>query len=59
MRYHQTKLASAVFTYGLHDKLNEAGKSQIKSIGAHPGVARTNLFKERNSLITDMLVNVF
>ena len=42
-RYHQTKLANAVFTYGLKKKLKEADISNIIPILAHPGLARTNL----------------
>ncbi|MFT7345399.1 MAG: NAD(P)-dependent dehydrogenase (short-subunit alcohol dehydrogenase family) [Lentimonas sp.] len=42
-RYHQTKLANAVFTYGLQTKLNEAGISNVIPLLAHPGLARTNL----------------
>jgi len=43
MRYHQTKLANAVFTYGLQAKLEKAGLTQVKALLAHPGLARTNL----------------
>jgi NAD(P)-dependent dehydrogenase (short-subunit alcohol dehydrogenase family) len=43
MRYHQTKLANACFTYGLHDRLQAAGLSHVKSLLAHPGLARTQL----------------
>jgi NAD(P)-dependent dehydrogenase (short-subunit alcohol dehydrogenase family) len=42
-RYHQTKLANAVFTYGLQTKLNEAGIRNVIPLLAHPGLARTNL----------------
>jgi NAD(P)-dependent dehydrogenase (short-subunit alcohol dehydrogenase family) len=42
-RYHQTKLSNAVFTYGLNQKLKEAGIDGIISLLAHPGLARTNL----------------
>jgi len=42
-RYHQTKLANAVFTYGLKKKLQEAHISNIIPLVAHPGLARTNL----------------
>jgi NAD(P)-dependent dehydrogenase (short-subunit alcohol dehydrogenase family) len=42
-RYHQTKLANAVFTYALKQKLNEAGISTILPLLAHPGLARTKL----------------
>lgn len=43
MRYHQTKLGNAVFTYGLHQRLAAAGVTNVKAILAHPGLARTNL----------------
>jgi NAD(P)-dependent dehydrogenase (short-subunit alcohol dehydrogenase family) len=42
-RYHQTKLANAVFTYGLQTKLNETGIRNVIPLLAHPGLARTNL----------------
>jgi len=41
-RYHQTKLADAVFFAALADRL-EARKSKVISLLAHPGVATTNL----------------
>ena len=41
-RYAQTKLANAVFTACLHDKL-QAFHSNIKAIVAHPGFAVTDL----------------
>jgi NAD(P)-dependent dehydrogenase (short-subunit alcohol dehydrogenase family) len=42
-RYHQTKLANAVFTYALKNKLKEAGISNIIPLLAHPGLAHTSL----------------
>ncbi len=42
-RYHQTKLANAVFTYGLKKKLEEKQISNIIPLLAHPGLAQTNL----------------
>ena len=42
-RYHQTKLANAAFTYGLHARLEQAGLKHVKALLAHPGLARTNL----------------
>jgi NAD(P)-dependent dehydrogenase (short-subunit alcohol dehydrogenase family) len=42
-RYHQTKLANAVFTYGLKNKLEENQISNIIPLLAHPGLAKTNL----------------
>jgi len=43
MRYHQTKLANAAFTYGLKRKLEEANITNIIPLLAHPGLALTNL----------------
>jgi NAD(P)-dependent dehydrogenase (short-subunit alcohol dehydrogenase family) len=42
-RYHQTKLANAVFTYGLKNKLEASGIQNVKPLLAHPGLARTSL----------------
>jgi len=39
-RYHQTKLANAVFTLALKERLKDAG---IKAVCAAPGLAATNL----------------
>lgn len=43
VRYHQTKLANATFTYGLKRKLDEQGISNVKALLAHPGIATTGL----------------
>lgn len=42
-RYHQTKLANCTFTYGLQQKLEAAGISNVLPLLAHPGLAQTNL----------------
>jgi len=42
-RYHQTKLANATFTYGLKNKLEGAGITNVLPLLAHPGLAATNL----------------
>ncbi len=42
-RYHQTKLANCVFTYGLKQKLEHHKINNIKVLLAHPGLALTNL----------------
>lgn len=42
-RYHQTKLANAVFTYGLKRHLQKTNITHIIPLLAHPGLARTNL----------------
>lgn len=43
MRYHQTKLANAAFTYGLQKKLEAAQITNVLPLLAHPGLALTNL----------------
>jgi len=43
LRYHQTKLANAAFTYGLKNQLETAGISNIIPLLAHPGLALTKL----------------
>lgn len=42
-RYHQTKLANAVFTYALKNRLEDAGIKDVLSLLAHPGLAATSL----------------
>lgn len=42
-RYHQTKLANCAFTYGLKQKLENAGIENVIPLLAHPGLALTNL----------------
>jgi NAD(P)-dependent dehydrogenase (short-subunit alcohol dehydrogenase family) len=42
-RYHQTKLANCAFTYGLIERMCEAGIANVKAVIAHPGLAATNL----------------
>jgi NAD(P)-dependent dehydrogenase (short-subunit alcohol dehydrogenase family) len=42
-RYHQTKLGNCAFTYGLKERLDAAGIANVKTVVAHPGLARTSL----------------
>lgn len=45
--YGQSKLANLLFAKGLANKLNEDGHaSKITSVSLHPGVIRTNLWRE-------------
>jgi NAD(P)-dependent dehydrogenase (short-subunit alcohol dehydrogenase family) len=46
--YQQSKLGDLMFAFELERKLRAAGSSVI-SIGVHPGVAKTSLFKIGNS----------
>jgi NAD(P)-dependent dehydrogenase (short-subunit alcohol dehydrogenase family) len=42
VRYQQSKLSNAVFTYGLHNKLSSKG-SKVKAVVVHPGLSATHL----------------
>ena len=42
-RYHQTKLANSCFSMELHNRLQEKGITNIKSMTADPGLATSNL----------------
>ena len=42
-RYHQTKLANCAFTYGLQQRLEQNGISNVMALLAHPGLAATGL----------------
>ena len=42
-RYHQTKLANCAFTYGLQQRLEKAGITNVMPLLAHPGLAATSL----------------
>jgi len=46
--YRQSKLADVMFAFELERRLRASG-SQVVSIGVHPGVAKTNLFRVGNS----------
>ncbi|MFA6739149.1 MAG: oxidoreductase [Bacilli bacterium] len=45
--YYRSKLANLLFTYELA-RLSEAHDASLKSIGVHPGIARTNLFSQES-----------
>jgi len=50
-RYHQTKLANCVFTYALHQRIQDSKdyKAKIRAVVAHPGLSATNLQTTTNS----------
>ncbi len=50
--YSQSKLAQIMCVYELQDRLNEAGKSDVKSYACHPGASRTSLIKTSGGLLT-------
>ncbi|GJM35896.1 MAG: oxidoreductase [Saprospiraceae bacterium] len=50
--YSQSKLAQIMCVYELQERLNEAGKSDVKAYACHPGASRTSLIKTSGSLMT-------
>jgi NAD(P)-dependent dehydrogenase (short-subunit alcohol dehydrogenase family) len=49
--YRQSKLGNLIFARELDRRLREAG-SRVISVAAHPGVAKTNLFRDDRTVIT-------
>jgi len=50
--YSQSKLAQIMCVYELQDRLQQAGKSDVKAYACHPGASRTSLIKTSGSLLT-------
>ncbi|GAB5408535.1 MAG: SDR family oxidoreductase [Winogradskyella sp.] len=50
--YSQSKLAQIMCVYELQDRLQQAGKSDVKAYACHPGASSTSLIKTSGSLIT-------
>jgi len=50
--YSQSKLAQIMSIYELQDRLNKAGKTDVKAYACHPGASRTSLIKTSGSLMT-------
>ena len=57
MAYGQAKLANMLFMAELQRRLDEAG-SPVRSVGAHPGWAATNLQSRSGNRIEDALMTV-
>jgi NAD(P)-dependent dehydrogenase (short-subunit alcohol dehydrogenase family) len=57
MAYGQAKLANVLFMAELQRRLDEAG-SNLRSVGAHPGWASTNLQSRSGNRIEDALMSV-
>lgn len=49
--YGKSKLANILFAKGLQDRLNKSGRSDISSVSLHPGVIKTNLWRNTPSLL--------
>ena len=50
--YSQSKLAQIMSVYELQDRLQAAGKHDVKAYACHPGASRTSLIKTSGSLMT-------
>ena len=50
--YSQSKLAQIMSVYELQDRLQKAGKKDVKVYACHPGASRTSLIKTSGSLMT-------
>lgn len=53
--YSQSKLAQIMCVYELQDRLERAGKTDVKVYACHPGAARTSLIKTSGSLLTRLI----
>lgn len=49
--YSQSKLAQIMTIYELQDRLEKAGKTDVKAYACHPGSSRTSLIKTSGSLM--------
>lgn len=49
--YSQSKLAQIMSIYELQDRLEKAGKTDVKAYACHPGASRTNLISTSGSLM--------
>ena len=50
--YSQSKLAQIMSVYELQDRLQEAGKNDVKVYACHPGSSRTSLIKTNGNFMT-------
>ncbi|WP_339703615.1 SDR family NAD(P)-dependent oxidoreductase, partial [uncultured Marixanthomonas sp.] len=50
--YSQSKLAQIMCVYELQDRLQQAGKTDVKVYACHPGASKTSLIKTSGSLTT-------
>lgn len=56
--YSQSKLAQIMSTYELQDRLQEAGKTDVKAYACHPGSSRTNLINTSGSFMMKFIFNL-
>ncbi|MCR9064154.1 MAG: SDR family oxidoreductase [Cytophagales bacterium] len=53
--YSQSKLAQIMTVYELQDKLNKAGKTEVKVYACHPGSSRTSLISTSGSFMMKLI----
>lgn len=53
--YSQSKLAQIMTVYELQDKLNRAGKTEVKVYACHPGSSRTSLISTSGSFMMKLI----
>ncbi|GAB4382990.1 MAG: SDR family oxidoreductase [Salibacteraceae bacterium] len=56
--YSQSKLAQIMLVYELQDRLEKAGKTNVKVYACHPGSSRTNLINTIGSALTKFIFNI-
>lgn len=56
--YSQSKLAQIMSVYELQDRLEKAGKTNVKAYACHPGSSRTNLINTSGSPMMKFIFNL-
>lgn len=56
--YSQSKLAQIMSVYELQDRLEKAGRSDVKVYACHPGSSRTNLINTSGSFMMKFIFNL-
>ena len=56
--YSQSKLAQIMSVYELQDRLEKAGKTDVKAYACHPGSSRTSLIDTSGSFMMRMIFNL-
>jgi len=56
--YSQSKLAQIMSIYELQNRLEKAGKTEVKAYACHPGSSRTNLINTNGSLLMKIIFGI-
>ena len=56
--YSQSKLAQIMSVYELQDRLEKAGKKEVKAYACHPGSSRTSLIDSSGNFMMRMIFNL-